>query len=542
MIARRPSFLPIFFVLLAVAFVAVVLLRVRSLAERDAAAPPIATATTATAAVETRPATADPGGVSDPGVLLPADANGQAIPSSSTVTPAGVPSAQPRAMSRADRFRELLGMPLSTPAPSVSGSAAPSSGGTIAARPATAAAPAAAPQQKSGLIARAINAITGRDSTPAPAPATSQPQSPGSSSGSEPPAAEPADRSSDTQAPRLVAVSFMPAQVQDGETTTMTITATDDLSGVRNISGSISSPSGALQGFACTRVADTENWTTRIVVPKDAAEGVWRVNYLSMSDLASNSVHLGGNQGMLPPTASFRVVSTQSDSTGPTLRSVSLARPAMQAGEKNTIYVHAEDDKSGVLLVSGVFQSPSNAARIGFGCRNANGQWECEFSPPTCIDCGEWKLEQLQMQDKANNQTTVRVDNPMVAAVRVDIRGQQCDAGAPTLASLVLDQTVVSNETSTVITITANVQDDTCGMASMSGQAVGPPGGADRRLYVSFSPTTDPFIWSGKLRIEPLTAKGTWTISGVQMLDKAHNLKVYSQGEGPLANATFRVQ
>lgn len=539
MSTRRSSFLPVFFVVLAIAFAAAVVLRVRSLQSSEEVTPAVeSVAEPVTRSAEPRAVAAAP---ADPGVMLPADANGKAIPASDAQPSVATAEAPRRVLSRADRFRELLGMPLSAPAaPSVATTpSAPTAEGLPRPAPRTSS-PQAAPQ-KQGLIARAFNAITGRDPAPAPQPkpAASQPASSTPDRGQQ---AEPPDPSSDTLAPQLLGVVFEPVQVHDGEETTMFVTAMDDLSGVRNISGSISSPSGALQGFACTRMGDTNRWTTRIVVPKDAAEGVWRVNYLSMSDMASNSVHVGGNQGLLPPSASFRVVSSQSDSTGPTLRSISLARPAMKAGEKNTIFVQAEDDKSGVMLVSGVFQSPSNAARIGFGCRSANGQWECEFSPPVCIDCGDWKLEQLQMQDKANNQTTVRVDNPMVAAIRIDIRGDQCDAGAPTLTSLVLDQTVVSNEGSTVITITANVQDDTCGVASMSGQAVGPPGGADRRLYVSFSPTTDPMIWSGKLRIEPLTAKGTWTLSGVQMLDKAHNLKVYSQGEGPLANATFRVQ
>ena len=88
----------------------------------------------------------------------------------------------------------------------------------------------------------------------------------------------------------------------------------------------------------------------------------------------------------------------------------------MRAGEKNTVFVQAEDDKSGVSLVSGVFVSPSKQARIGFGCRaGANGTWECTVSPPACLDCGAWQLEQIQLQDKANNMATFRGDNQIVA-------------------------------------------------------------------------------------------------------------------------------
>ena len=117
----------------------------------------------------------------------------------------------------------------------------------------------------------------------------------------------------------------------------------------------------------------------------------------------------------------------------------------MKAGEKNTIFVDAEDDKSGVGLVSGVLLSPQKHARIGFVCRAATGPWECEVSTPACIDCGEWQLEQVQLQDKANNMSTVRSDNPLVTNVRVDITSDRCDATPPTIQAIILDRNMVSN-------------------------------------------------------------------------------------------------
>ena len=95
-----------------------------------------------------------------------------------------------------------------------------------------------------------------------------------------------------------------------------------------------------------------------------AAEGVWVVKYLTLADNAGNTVNLNSGTGALPPTASFRVVSSASDSTGPQLKAVWIERPAMRAGDKNTIFVQAEDDKAGVSLVSGVFVSPTKVARV----------------------------------------------------------------------------------------------------------------------------------------------------------------------------------
>ena len=69
----------------------------------------------------------------------------------------------------------------------------------------------------------------------------------------------------------------------------LVIQAKDDLSGVRSISGTILAPSGAVQGFACQREGSSDRFLARVVVPKDAAEGTWVVNYISLLDNASNA-------------------------------------------------------------------------------------------------------------------------------------------------------------------------------------------------------------------------------------------------------------
>lgn len=429
---------------------------------------------------------------------------------------------------------------------------------TPPARTTTAVTPAAhAAAEKQSLLSRIVkpivNAITGGPSKSQPQQASSSSstrtqsvQNPGSTgkpatdtTGTK---ADPNDPSSDTHPPRLMAISFTPAQVHDGEETLLAVQAADDLSGIRSISGTIVAPSGAVQGFACQRELDTDRYVARITVPKEAAEGVWHVNYLSLIDNASNASTISGVQGGLPPTASFRVVSSTSDSQGPQLKAIWLDRLAMKAGEKNRLFVDAGDDKSGVNLVSGVFLSPAKHARIGFVCRPGTGAWECELSTPTCIDCGDWQLEQVQLQDKANNMTTVRGDNAMVANVRVNISSDRCDSTPPSLQQIGLDRAVVSNAAESVISVTASASDDMCGIMSMSGQVSGPAGaGGSPRLYFSFTPA-DSQTWTGRITVPRLAAKGMWRITWIQVLDQAHNLKTYSQGDPALAAAAFSVQ
>ena len=81
----------------------------------------------------------------------------------------------------------------------------------------------------------------------------------------------------------------------------------------------MSSPTGkALQGFAAQReTPDGNRYLARIAVPKDAEQGIWKINFLSLTDNASNTVNINGNQ----LGAGFRVISSRPDSTPPALRS-----------------------------------------------------------------------------------------------------------------------------------------------------------------------------------------------------------------------------
>jgi hypothetical protein len=541
-VKRQVSFLSLFFVALSAAFAATVYVRVRahaSTGEHATRPPGIAPAATASDSVSdsqsdvTDQPAADEARASRTGNANGAGASSMATQSSSDAS---------HMSARERRFNELL----HSPSP---GGPAASPVQTAVAVPRTQAPPPPPappkPQQStlSRLLTPVVNALTGGNSATTQQPNRPRDTGPGNGSRDQPPRND-KDPTSDTTPPQLVGVQFDPPAIHDGEDTMLTVVATDDLSGIRNISGSITSPTGkALQGFALQSAGDGTRWGGRITVPKDAEEGLWHINFLSLTDNASNTQNINFSQGTLPPTAQFRVTSSRPDSTPPTLKAVWLDKPAISNGEKVTVFVTAVDDKSGTNLVSGVFQSPSKFARIGFGCRPGDGDtWTCDMTPPKCSDCGNWQLEQIQLQDKAGNMATIRSDNPIVAGVRLNVNGQSCDSTPPQMSTLVIDPTAVSNVEISTVNLTATVSDDICGVASVSGQAAGPAaaGAQPPRIYFSFSPASEG-QWTGHLTVPKLAAKGTWSIVWVQVLDKGNNLKTYSQSDPVLANAKFVV-
>jgi hypothetical protein len=513
-IVRRPvttriRFLPTFFTLLTIAFVVLVAARLRSHRHADAVAPvqPAAAVNPPAAGAESH--SPQPDGK--------AEAGGQRSEVRSTPDRVRVRPALP--VIKDPEPEPLLStlQPRSAPRPAPKPSPSPASPQTS--KPRRVPAPTSVAPVAAGGIAPSTSTVE-----------STRPAEP----------VEEKDPSSDTSPPQLVSVEFNPPVIRDGEYTQLFVAATDDLSGVRSISGTITSPSGALTGFSLQRGADGVRHQGRVDVPADAADGVWKITFMSLTDAASNAVYL--NQGVLPPSASFKVTSSRPDTEAPVLKAIWVDRVALRGGERTTINVQVEDEQTGVKLVSGVFHSPAKFARLGFGCQQRGDTWQGQLIAPACLDCGDWQLEQIQLQDKANNTTTIRMDNPLVAAVRVNILSDQCDSTPPVVQSVVFDTTVVSNVADSKVGITIIASDNFCGVESVSGYVVPDGGPAQTREPFNLRPTADPNTWRGEVTIRRLAAKGIWKINWLQVVDKGKNLRGLSANEPALAGAVFRVQ
>lgn len=501
--SRRPSFLAVFFTLLAIVFTVALVVRLRSYRRAGA----VVTATHAE--------------------QLSISPGAEPVATATIVDGTLADGATAEEITRA-RQRKLEEILRAAPPPAASSV----SKGEMKQSPLTPdTAPATASPSIVERVGGAVAGIFGGGTRPSAPP-----------SRGERAAREPSDADSDIHPPQLLGVEFTPPQIRDGESTTLWILSRDDVSGVATVTGVIASPSGSVQGFAAQREGETNRYLAKISVPADAPAGVWRINNLNLSDQAKNSITLTAAQG-LPPSASFRVASERSDSTPPTLTGIWLDKLVMRAGERNLLFVNAEDDKSGVAAVTGVFLSPSKTARISFGCTaRTDGAWECPLTPPVCLDCGRWQLEQLQIHDKARNMAVLRADQPMVSSLQLDIIGEQCDSGTPHLSSVVLQPNSVSNAEASTIVALATITDDTCGVSSVSGNAVGPSAAGSPRIHFSFTRGGEGQPWTANISVPKHAASGTWRISSVQVLDRGQNLKVYNEADPVLTGVAFRVQ
>jgi hypothetical protein len=527
----RLPFLPTFLTLLGVAFAVVVAARIRSYNGGGAGGAGERGEVSSTISGPQATSRYAPGSSASPS----SEETGGTTTIATVGTKSSPASGNAKLSAREQRYRELLN--------SQPPAAAPAGQQKAPVHTVAAAKPPEKPQSAIAKIGQQIKNFFGGNSTPPPPPQQPQPSRPNPDTPRDKPVDK--DPSTDTTPPSVTAVQFDPASVHDGDSVAVIVTAMDDMSGIRGISGTITSPNGkALQGFACQREApDSNRYIGRLTIPKDAEEGLWHINFLNVSDNASNSVTLAYNQAPVLQSAQLQVTSSRSDKTPPTVKAAWIDKRGMRAGEKNTLFVQALDDKSGVNLVSGVFLSPRKQARIGVACRgNGDGDlWTCDFTVPTCLDCGDWQLEQIQLQDKASNMTAVTAGaSDIVRAVVVNIVGDSCDGEPPVLQAVMLETNQVpSTPDGTLVNVRAAVNDDGCGVASVSGQVVGPSGGSG--LFFAFS-SAGGQEWIGKMPIPRLAGKGVWKINWLQVMDKGNNLRVYFSSDPLLRNAFVNVR
>src|SRR5262245_15865485 len=287
------------------------------------------------------------------------------------------------------------------------------------------------PTQPSGL-----NTPVAASSLEEPSPQKAAEASPRESPTPEPKEPAEDDSHSDRTPPVLDMLRFDPPVVEGGSVTTLTIQASDNLSGVKSVRGEIRSPSGlALLAIWPQDSQGGNAFTYAIQIPHGAETGVWYVKWLYLTDMADNSALIQASSvGTAPPGGTFTVYSDESDSIAPEVLQISFDKTTVGDEDRNLIRVEARDDRSGVASIMGACQSPSRSALVWFyGALNPDtGLWEGNVLLPENADCGEWVVQQLSAKDKAGNTVLLTRDSPLLAHAGFRVAGRvDCDSSPP---------------------------------------------------------------------------------------------------------------
>ncbi len=357
------------------------------------------------------------------------------------------------------------------------------------------------------------------------------------------------DPESDRRPPVFQNLRFDPPEVKDGGTVVLTVSVSDDLSGIKFVFGSVRSPSGAaMLPFSARDLTGGGLFSATIVIPARGETGDWFVANLQIVDKAENPLTLSFARATVPEGGALRVVSDESDSTAPNVLRVTVAKGSVDAGEKNQIVVEVDDDRSGVAQVTGAFQSPTKVAFIPFTCTRdgESPTWGGIVPIPENADCGEWTLRQLRVVDKANNSSFLSMDAPQVGRVSFLVGGGGCDAEPPTLDALFFSPAYVSNAAAADLVVTVRAHDDVSGVASLSGWIDGPVATNGQAPRIHFEARPDPQDpdgpMSARITVPQFAARGVWRVTLAQVADRARNTRAYTRNDPALRDAAFTVE
>ena len=115
--------------------------------------------------------------------------------------------------------------------------------------------------------------------------------------------------SADSQPPILENLMIYPATVAYEETVEIIVYASDDTSGISRVSGGLRSPSGKARiPFSCVYDQENQEYKAAVIIPTNAEIGLWRVDYVRMTDNARNQITYTYHTDSLVQQAVFEII------------------------------------------------------------------------------------------------------------------------------------------------------------------------------------------------------------------------------------------
>ncbi|MCP4695553.1 MAG: hypothetical protein GY862_01705 [Gammaproteobacteria bacterium] len=227
----------------------------------------------------------------------------------------------------------------------------------------------------------------------------------------------------DSLPPELHNIEITPDSVEANQDVQISVHATDDLSGIDKVVAFVTNPNGDGERSVTPMTFDaaTQRYVRTFHVPDLAPSGEWRVSQIQLYDNAWNQVSFNHEQEI---NATFSVGCPQPpcDTGRPVLHSIEITPDTVNDGESVTVSVHATDDLSGIESVVLFVTMPS-----GDGERSApqlyfdeqTQRYTRTFTVPQFGQSGEWHISQIQIKDKASNETILSYPNEISATFSV---------------------------------------------------------------------------------------------------------------------------
>ena len=214
----------------------------------------------------------------------------------------------------------------------------------------------------------------------------------------------------DTEAPKVNRISIDKTNLKAGETATVTIEASDDVSQLMTFSASFRRE-GNEDDYIMTDFSDRDTPSVaELEISPYLPSGTYVLDSIQIIDNAGNHRYYDaepteGYSEKLPNSISITITNdNEVDTEAPTVSRISIDKTNLKAGETATVTIEASDDVSQLMTFSASFRREGNEddyIMTDFSDRDTPSVAELEISP--YLPSGTYVLDSIQIIDNAGN-------------------------------------------------------------------------------------------------------------------------------------------
>ncbi|WHY66779.1 Ig-like domain-containing protein [Neobacillus sp. SuZ13] len=218
--------------------------------------------------------------------------------------------------------------------------------------------------------------------------------------------------STDTTGPVFSKVLVDKTRIETGGTVTVTVSAEDDLSGIKNISLEYLLPNNSYMSFTAASIGNNQYQYTlpSTITSGNYGVGKFELVSLTLQDYSNNATTIYDYSYYQTGNLDGGDFTTITDTAGPIFTSVSVDKAMLEPGGTVTVTVNAEDELSGVKNVSLEYLLPNNSY-MTFTAQ-MTGKNKYQYTIPSSITSeshgtGKFELVSLTLRDNKNNSTSI---------------------------------------------------------------------------------------------------------------------------------------
>ncbi len=329
----------------------------------------------------------------------------------------------------------------------------------------------------------------------------------------------------DETPPSVAGLTLSPTSVDtstSAKSVTVSVHATDDLSGISAVQVSLSNGSRWISAPASLAAGGTRlngTWEATLTVPKGSAEGSYALSVAVIDNIGNHRTYSAHELEVLGfPSALTETGS--GDTTPPQLAGASASPASVStctSPASTTIGVQASDNSGvayvNVSLIGPGGQSRSASATLDSGSATS-GHWSAPLTLPEHAEQGSWSIS-IQMGDTAGNSTYISSAQLSSAGFASAVQ-QTCagDTNPPQIAGVTLTPETIDTSTGArAVVVDVHATDDLSGVGSV--QATLTSGGQSQSAPASLQAggTVLDGTWQATVTLPRWSQQGTWRLS-----------------------------